>query len=123
MNAVLWIAQILLALVFAASGLFKLVRSKEELLEKMPTLAPYRPVTIKAIALAEVLGAIGLIVPRLVGVAPDLVPWAALGLACVAIGAAVAHGEQRDYKALPVHAVLLVLAVAVMVGRSAHLPL
>ncbi len=123
MNVVLWIAQILLAGVFLASGAVKLVRSKDELLGRMPALQPYRPITVKAIGLAEVLGAIGLIVPRMLGVAPDLVPWAALGLGCVAIGAAIAHAEQRDYKALPVHAVLLVLAVTVVVGRSAHLPL
>lgn len=123
MNVVLWIAQILLAVVFMASGVLKLTQSKDALLERMPTLAPWRPITIKAIGLAEVLGAIGIVVPGLIGVAPELVPWAALGLGCVAIGAAVAHAEQRDYKVLPVHAVLLVLAVTVMAGRSAHLPL
>ncbi len=123
MTVVLWILQILLALVFLALGAFKLIRSKEQLLEKVPALAPYRPVTIKAVALAEVLGAIGIVVPMLTGVAPELVPWAALGLGCVALGAAVAHAEQRDYKPLPVHAVLLVMAVAVMVGRSADFPL
>ena len=123
MTVVLWILQILLALVFLASGVFKLVRSKEELLPTVPALAPFRPVTIKAVALAEVLGAVGVVVPMLTGVAPGLVPWAALGLGCVALGAAVAHAEQRDYKLLPAHAVLLAMAVAVMVGRSADLPL
>ena len=123
MTVVLWILQILLALVFLASGVFKLVRSKEQLLETAPALAPYRPITIKAVAGAEVLGAIGVVAPMLLGIAPELVPWAALGLGCVALGAAVAHAEQRDYKTLPVHAVLLVMAVAVMVGRSADLPL
>lgn len=123
MNVVLWILQLALAGVFIAAGAMKLARPKEALLAKMPVLAPYRPLTIKAVGLAEVLGGIGVVLPMLTGVAPGLVPWAALGLGCVALGAAVVHAEARDYKPLPIHAALLVMAVAVMAGRSAGLPL
>ena len=123
MNAILWVLQVLLALVFLASGGLKLVKPKEALLDTMAVLRDYRPVTVKLIGLAEVLGAVGLIVPLAVGVAPGLVPWAALGLASVVVGAAVVHAEHRDYKPLAVHAVLLVMAIAVVFGRSADIPL
>lgn len=123
MNVLLWILQILLALVFLAVGGIKLARPKAALLDRMGALAPFRPVTIKAIGLAEVLGGVGVVLPMLVGVAEGVVPWAALGLACVMVGAAFTHANQGDYKPLAMHAVLLAMAVAVMVGRSAHLPL
>ena len=123
MNALLWILQVLLALVFLASGLVKLVKPKEALVERLPILAAYRPLTVRLIGLAEVLGAAGVVVPLAVGVAPGLVPWAALGLASVVIAAAVAHAERDDFKPLAVHAVLLVMAVAVVYGRSADVPL
>ena len=122
MNAVLWIFQVLLALVFLASGLTKLAKPKDALTDKLPTLAAYRPLTVKLVGLAEVLGAIGVVVPLATGVAPGLTPWAALGLAVVMVAAAVAHAEQRDYKPLALHAVLLAMAVVVVYGRSADLP-
>ena len=122
MNVVLWILQALLALVFLAAGLAKLAKPKDELLGRMSALAPYRPVTVKLIGLAEVLGAVGVVLPLATGVAPGLVPWAALGLASVVVAAAVAHTEQGDYRPLAVHAVLLAAAVVVVYGRSADLP-
>ena len=122
MNVVLWLFQIVLALVFLGAGLLKLVRPQEALLDKMAVLADYRPLTVKLIGLAEVLGALGVVLPMALGVAPGLVPWAALGLACVVIGAAIAHAERSDFKPLGVHAALLLVAVAVVYGRSAGLP-
>ena len=123
MNVVLWLLQVVLALVFLAAGVAKLVRPKEALLDRMGALRDYHPAVVKLIGLVEVLGALGVVVPLAVGVAPGLVPWAALGLASVALAAAVLHAERRDYAPLPVHAVLLVMAVTVMVGRSADVPL
>lgn len=123
MNAVLWIFQVLLALAFLASGLMKLAKPKDALIGKLPVLAAYRPLTIKLVGVAEVLGAIGVVVPLAVGVAPGLTPWAALGLASVMVAAAVAHAERGDYKPLAVHAVLLAMAVVVVHGRSADLPI
>lgn len=122
MSAVLWILQIVLAALFLGVGLLKLVKSKEELLPMMGALAPYRPISVKAIGLSEVLGAIGLVLPPLVGMA-DLVPWAALGLGSVMVAGALAHGEQGEWARVPINLVILALAVVVMVGRSAHLPL
>ena len=122
MNIVLWLLQVVLAVVFAGLGGLKLIRSKEELLPKLPALGPYRPISIKAIALAEVLGALGLVVAPLVGWAA-LVPWAALGVGSVMVAGAMAHAELGDWKPIGLNVALLIAAVVVMVGRSAHLPL
>ncbi len=122
MTAVLWILQVLLAAVFLAAGGLKLVRPKEALLDKMGVLAAYHPLTIRAIGLAEVLGAAGLVVPPLVGMG-GLVPWAALGLGSVMVAAAIAHGERDEWARVGVPLVLMVLAVVVMVGRSSDVPL
>ena len=122
MTVVLWILQALLAVVFLAAGGMKLVKPKEALLDKMTVLAAYRPLTIKAIGLAEVLGALGLVLPPLVGLG-GLVPWAALGLASVMIAAMIAHGEHGEWPKVVPPLVLLILALVVMYGRSAGLPL
>jgi hypothetical protein len=48
------------------------------------------------IGLAEILGAIGLVVPAAVHIAPILVPLAAVGLALVMAGAAVVHARRKE---------------------------
>ena len=44
------------------------------------------------------LGAIGLILPRALNIAPVLTPLAAVGCAIVMIGAVVTHIRMKDYK-------------------------
>ncbi|WP_412062067.1 DoxX family protein [Rubrivirga sp. IMCC45206] len=122
MSIVLWALQIVLAVVFLALGGLKLAKPKEALLPQMGALAPYRPLTIKAIGASEVLAALGLVAAPLVGWGA-LVPWAALGVAAVMIFGAIAHGEAGEWKKIGLNAVLLALALVVVYGRSADLPL
>ena len=51
---------------------------------------------IKAIGLIEVIGAVGLILPWLLGMAPILTPLAAVGLALVMAGAVVVHIRHKE---------------------------
>ena len=69
------------------------------------------------IGLAEILGAIGLVLPAAVHVAPILVPLAAVGLALVMAGAAAVHARRKEAPMVAMNAVLLVLAVFVAWGR------
>jgi len=81
----LWIVQALLALLFLFAGGTKLVMSAEEMTKQMPLSVPF----MRFIGVAEVLGAIGLVVPGLVGIRPGLTPLAAAGLVIIMIGATV----------------------------------
>lgn len=118
MNLALWIAAALLALAFLATGLLKITQSKEKLAEAgMGWTESFSPPVIKAIGVAEVLGAIGLILPAVLDVAPALVPVAAVGLALVMVGAAITHLRRKETQMVVVNVVLLVLAVFVAWGR------
>ena len=118
MNLVLWIAAALLALAFLATGLLKITRSKEQLAAAgLGWTEDFSPAAIKAIGVAEVLGAIGLILPAVLDVAPVLVPVAAAGLALVMVGAAITHLRRKETQMVAVNVVLLVLAVFVAWGR------
>ena len=80
MNLALWIIAGVLAFAFAGSGVMKLVQSKDQLVAS-PTggwAADWRPASIKLVGVAEILGAIGLILPAALHVAPILVPLAAV---------------------------------------------
>lgn len=113
MQLAYWIIGGILALSYLAAGGLKLARPPAKLAESGLTWAPDFPVWIvKAIGLLEVLGAIGLILPPLIGVAPVLAPLAAVGLALVQVGAIVTHIVRGEVKTLVVNIVLLLLAVA-----------
>jgi uncharacterized membrane protein YphA (DoxX/SURF4 family) len=124
MNTALWIVAIVLAVTFVGSGLLKLVRTKDQLVGSgFGWAEDYSPTTIRLIGVAEILGAIGLIVPALVHIAPILVPLAAIGLAAVMIGAAVVHARRKETPFVAMNAVLLALAVFVAWGRFGPYPL
>ncbi|MGL4609389.1 MAG: DoxX family protein [Trueperaceae bacterium] len=119
MNSFLWIAQGLLALAFLASGSMKLAQSEEKFAAQMVWAKDYPGIVIKAIGLAEVLAAFGLILPRLTGIMPFLVPMAALGLVLIMIGAATIHGLRGETPMVVSNLVLLGLASFVTYGRWA----
>jgi uncharacterized membrane protein len=118
MNVALWIVAGLLALAFLAAGLMKLSTPKEKLAERMAWVNDYSAGQVKAIGAVEVLGAIGLILPAVTGIAPILVPLAAAGLAIVMVLAAIMHLRRGDGAAAVVpNVVLFALAVFVAWGR------
>ena len=90
MNILLWIIQILLALVFLFSGGTKLVLSMETIRSMSPPNAIIWPEWfIRFLGVCEVLGALGLILPGLFRRQQHLTALAALGLTIIMIGAVV----------------------------------
>lgn len=118
MNVVLWIVAAVLAAVFLLSGVMKLTRSKQQLAASgLAWTEDFSAPAVKTIGTLEVLGALGLILPALLGVAEVLVPLAAIGLALVMVGAAITHARRKEPKMIAVNLVLLVLAVVVAWAR------
>jgi uncharacterized membrane protein YphA (DoxX/SURF4 family) len=119
METIIWIAQGLLAAAFLASGSLKLVKSYADLAENdnMKWVEDFGPRHIKAIGTVEVLGAIGLILPAALDIAPVLTPIAAVGLALTMLGASATHLRRGELGVLPVNAVLFALAVFVAIER------
>ena len=118
MNLALWIAAALLAVAFLATGLLKITRSKEKLAAAgLGWTEDFSPAAITAIGVAEVLGAIGLILPAVLDVAPVLVPVAAVGLALVMVGAITTHARRKETPLVVLNVVLLALALFVAWGR------
>jgi hypothetical protein len=120
-NIALWIVQGLLALVYLAAGGLKLARARERLVASgnFDWMKDTSDAGVKAIGAVEVLGALGLILPELLGVAPILTPIAAVGLVIVQVGAIRVHLTRHERQPLPANAILLILAALVAVGRFA----
>jgi uncharacterized membrane protein len=118
-NIALWVIAGLLAAAFLAAGITKLVKSKQAL-EADPRQAwahDFSAGAIKAIGVTEVLGALGLILPAVTGIAVVLVPLAALGLAVTMVGAIVVHLRRGERQAVVAPVLLLVMSAVVAWGR------
>jgi hypothetical protein len=87
MTYVLWIVQGLLALLFLFTGRIKLVLPIEVMTEQMPV--PLPGPFLRFIGVAEVLAAVGLILPWLLRIRPGLTPLIAAGLVIIMTGAMV----------------------------------
>ncbi|SCL32286.1 DoxX-like family protein [Micromonospora pallida] len=118
MNLALWIVAGLLAAIFLASGVMKLVQSKEKMAASgLGWVEDWNLSTIKAIGALEILAAVGLILPAVLDIMPILVPLAALGLALLMVGAIITHLRRGETQALVVNVVLLALSAFVAWGR------
>lgn len=115
MNTALWIMQGLVAFAMVAAGGLKLFTPRLKLAEKMKWASSWTDANVKLLGLAEVLGAVGLIVPGLTGILPILIPVAALCLAVLMVGAVRTHAVLKEPVVAP--AVLAVLCVAIAVLR------
>ena len=113
MNVALWIVQALLALIFLFAGGMKLVLPVEEMTKQMPLPGWF----LRFIAVCEVLGAIGLILPGLLGIRPGLTPLAAAGLVIIMIGATVVTLATGDVAMALIPLAVGILAAFVAYGR------
>jgi uncharacterized membrane protein YphA (DoxX/SURF4 family) len=118
MNVVLWIIAGVLAAGFAAAGTMKLTQPKAKLATAGLTWTEdFSAGSVKIIGLLEILAALGLILPAALGIAPVLVPLAAVGLVAVMAGAALTHARRHESQLIVINAVLLLLAAVVVWGR------
>jgi uncharacterized membrane protein YphA (DoxX/SURF4 family) len=85
MNIVLWIIQVLLALLFLFAGVMKLILPIEEMTKQMAMPGLF----LRFLGASEVLGGLGLVLPGLFRIKTWLTPLAAAGLMIIVIGATV----------------------------------
>ena len=120
MNITLWILQVLLAAAFAAHG-WMFVSPPPELLAIMNEQlgVGFR----LFLGVAEIAGAIGLLLPAVSRVMPWLTPVAAGCLAFVVASATVLHLSRGETSSAVTTAVLFLLAAFVAYGRSSPRPI
>jgi uncharacterized membrane protein len=118
MNIALWIIQALLAVVFLFAGGTKLILSLETMVSMgPPNQIPLPGWFIRFTGVVEVLGALGLILPGLLRIRPELTPLAAAGLVIVMIGAVAFTVASGEIASSLVPLVVGLLAAFVAYGR------
>ncbi|RPE70953.1 DoxX-like protein [Pacificibacter maritimus] len=123
-NIGLWVAQGLLAAMFMMAGATKLASGSAELVAMGMGWAENAPfLLIKFIGLAEVAGALGLILPAATRIMPHLTKLAAAGLCVIMVLAAGVHILRGEFAVVPVNLVLFALAAFVVWGRTNKAPI
>ena len=120
MNIVLWILQLLLAAAFFAHGLL--------FLTPPPDIAALMNASLPRwfqlfLGVAEVLAAVGLILPGVTRVLPWLVTWAAVGIMIVMVSATILHVVRNEISSAVVTFLLLGMATFVAYARYRVLPI
>ena len=124
MKIALWIVQALLAVAFFMAGIMKLTAPLDELIANGMTFVEHTPaLVVRFIGLAEVLGAVGLIVPALTKIQPKLTPLAAASLSVVMILAVIVHVALGETASVGAPIVLGLLSAFVAWGRTARAPI
>ena len=118
MTYALWTVQGLLALLFLFAGGRKLVLPIEALTAQTPLPGLF----VRFIGVAEVLGAIGLILPGLLCIRPGLTPLAAAGLLIIMIGAVVLTLAGGEVAMVLIPLVVGLLLAFVAYGRWRLVP-
>jgi uncharacterized membrane protein YphA (DoxX/SURF4 family) len=96
MNILIWIVSALVAIAFIAAGVMKLSQLKEKLATQMPWVNDVSASNVHIIGLLELLGGLGLVLPRLLNILPWLSVLAAIGLILDMIVAALLHIRRKE---------------------------
>lgn len=117
MNIALWVAQVLLAGMYAMAGSMKTMQVAK-VREMMPWSKGRSDGYIRFVGTSELLGALGMILPILTGILALLTPAAAIGLSVIQLLAIFQeHLPKKEYNVIPMNIVLLALSVFVAIGR------
>jgi hypothetical protein len=113
----LWTVQVLLFLLFAGTGVWKLTTPIAALAAKFPWMGEVSPGFLRLTAVVDLLGGVGVLLPTVTRMKPRLTMVAALGCALFQICAIVFHVARGEAANTPFNFLLVALSVFVLWGR------
>lgn len=119
----LWVAQVVLALLFGMAGFIKLMTPIDALALQMAWVEGAPAALVWFIAIAEIAGALGVILPAATRIMPFLTPLAALGFVVIQVLAIGVHIVRGEPAILPMNFMLLAVAAFVVWGRWRKAPI
>ena len=117
MGISLWITQGLLCVAFGMAGYMKLLTPMDELGKVMPWTLDVPFLLVRFIGLCEIAGAIGILLPAITRIRPELTPQAGMGLATLTVLAILFHVSRGEFQMVVPPLILGALAYFVAWGR------
>jgi hypothetical protein len=124
MEIATWVVAGVLAALYVTAGTLKTTQPMAKLAGPMPWTTSLTLPQVRLLGLAELLGALGLVLPKLLdvvdgraGTGGTLTGLAATGLALIQAGAVVLHLKRGEAAVLPLNVVLFAAAAFVAAAR------
>lgn len=121
-NIFLWIAQVILGGMFLMAGIMKTTTPIQELALTMPWVNDAEAL-VRFIGIAEIAGALGLLLPSLLRIKPMLTPLAAIGIVIIMVLASIFHLTRGEYPAIGINFVLGAVTALIAYGRAKKAPI
>jgi hypothetical protein len=119
----LWIVQVILAAWFGMAGALHAAVPIAKLAPFAPWTADVSPALVRFIGVAELAGAVGVVLPALTRILPVLTPLAAAGLALIMALAIPFHLSRGEPQFIPMLLAFAALGAFVAWGRSRRVPI
>jgi hypothetical protein len=119
----LWLTQALLCLVFAGTGVWKLLTPLDQLAAMIPWAGQVPAGFLQATAIIDLCGGVGILLPALTRIRPRLTLLAALGCAALQLCAIVFHLSRGEAINTPFNFLLVALSLFVFWGRRSKAPI
>ena len=121
MHGLEWVFSIVLSVVFLITGVNRAFRY-EKSRDLFPWVKDVPRALVQAIGIAEILGALGLILPVVTGIYSWLTPVAAAALALLMFMAAMFHAQRREKAEAALNVLLLIMLVFIAYIRWPLMP-
>lgn len=113
MDIIIWGCQCYVAYFFIQPAIMKFKSSKEKLVE-LGLIPPKGQVfPIRILAILELLGSVGIILPWALGIYKILTPLAAMGLSLVMSGAIIFNFRKKSYHSIPKLTITFILCLII----------
>ncbi|WGD29651.1 DoxX family protein [Ancylobacter sp. WKF20] len=123
LRASIWLAQLAVAGLFCMSGVMKISTPIPELSAMMPWTGQLPATFVRIIGLIDLAGGIGILLPALTRIKPQLTVAAALGCVVLQALAFCFHAMRGEFAVLPLNVVLFALSAFVLWGRLKAAPI
>ena len=122
LHIALWVVQALLAVSLISGAIMKFMPI-EKISAMMPWTGQLPPLVVRLLGLVDLLGAIGLTLPALLRIKPNLTPIAAVCTIALMIAATIFHVSRGESSVIGFNIFSMVLAAFIAWGRFKKVPI
>lgn len=123
LHITLWVMQVIVAALFIWTGFSKLTLPIEKLAAMFPWTGEVPRAFLVFTALCDLLGGIGLLLPAMLRIKPQLTAWAAIGCAALMLSAIIFHVSRGEASVIGFNIFVLLIALFIAWGRFNKVPI
>lgn len=121
-HIILWVAQVTLAVLFIAGAIMKF-QPIETTSAMMPWTGQVPIWVVRLLGIIDLLAAVGLILPSMLRIKPQLITWAALSIITLMFSAIVFHVSRGEASVIGVNIISAIIALFIVWGRLKKAPI